>query len=142
MTDSSTGYIVDRRAPQPLANLPWWVMPGLAAIVLAIFAGALIASCFLADNTLRTQMFTGAFGLATAVVAYFFGSSVGEKRKDDAAAVDSAKKTDALASSAPLATVTSTTLDPGPPATATTTTTQAPIVEPTATATATGMVTP
>lgn len=85
---SDNPVIIDRRqpAPEPPVSFPWWVLPGLAGVVLVIFAGALAASCFLDDNTLRTQMFTGAYGLATMSVGYFFGSSAGSAKKDDAIA--------------------------------------------------------
>jgi hypothetical protein len=63
--------------------LPWWVMPGLGAMVLVIFAGAVAASCFVADNTLRTTMFTATITMAAAVIAYYWGSSAGSQKKDD-----------------------------------------------------------
>ena len=66
------------------------MLPGLGMMVLTIFAGALIASCFIDNDTLRTQMFTGAFGLATATVGYFFGSSAGSQKKDDVMAAKAA----------------------------------------------------
>lgn len=66
--------------PNPL---PWWVLPALATVVLAIFAGALAASCFLADTTLRTTMFTGSLALATSAAGYFFGSSQSSQKKDE-----------------------------------------------------------
>lgn len=118
-------YLSDRREaiPASQASLPWYILPGLAAMVLVIFAAALVSSLFLKNETLQTQMFTGAYGLATMAVGYFFGSSAGSARKDDAAAVDSLKKTEALAGSAPAPVVTTTTINPGPPPTATTTTT-------------------
>ena len=74
--------MADRPAPI-VPPLPWWILPSIAALVLVIFAGALAASCFLDDNTLRTQMFTGAYGLATGAVGYYFGSSAGSAKKDD-----------------------------------------------------------
>jgi hypothetical protein len=89
---------------------PWWVLPALACMAQVIFAGALAASCFLGDNTLRTQMFTGALTLATAAAQYFFGSSAGSQKKDDTIAANSV----ALASSAPI---------PAPGSTTVTTTT-------------------
>lgn len=110
----------DRR--QLAASLPWYILPGLAAMVLVIFAAALISSLFLKNETLQTQMFTGAYGLATMAVGYFFGSSAGSARKDDAAAADSLKKTDALAGSAPAAPVVTTTKTEGDESTVTTVT--------------------
>lgn len=116
---------------------PWWVLPGLAAMVLLVFAGALAASCALADNTLRTQMFTGAYGLATLSMGYFFGSSSGSARKDDVIAASGAAKDATIASNAaslaisapvaPIATVTTTKTDGGG---GETTTTTAPAVVP------------
>jgi hypothetical protein len=127
MTDGYTGP--DRRqsaSPQPLAGFPWWVLPGLALTVLVIFAGALAASVLLDDNTLRTQMFTGAYGLATLSVGYFFGSSAGSTKKDEAIVATAIKANEtiadqgkALAGSAPVAVAA--TVDPGQPVTATTT---------------------
>jgi hypothetical protein len=75
-----------------------WVMPVIAVSVLGIFAGALAASCFLGNDTLRTQMFTGALTLAAGVASYFFGSSAGSAKKDDTIAASSA----ALAISSPV----------------------------------------
>lgn len=129
MTDGYMGP--DRRQALlvPPTAFPWWVLPGLALTVLVIFAGALAASVLLDDNTLRTQMFTGAYGLATLSVGYFFGSSAGSTKKDEAIAATAIKANEtiaeqgkALADSVPAATTTTTTIDPGPPPTATTTT--------------------
>lgn len=85
--------------------LPWWVLPSLAALVLLIFAGALTASCFLGDNTLRTTMFTAAVTLATGVAAYYWGSSASSSKKDDTLAATAA----ALATSTPATPITTTT---------------------------------
>jgi hypothetical protein len=63
-------------------ELPYWVLPALAAAVLAIFAGAVIESCFVTDTTLRTTMFTGAMNLAAGVAGYYFGSSNSSAKKD------------------------------------------------------------
>lgn len=62
---------------------PWWVLPGLAGMILFIFGGALVASCFLGNDTLRTTMFTAAITITTAAVSYYFGSSAGSQKKDD-----------------------------------------------------------
>lgn len=103
-------YGPDRRQGPgvPPSAFPWWTLPGLALAVLIIFAGALAASVMLEDNTLRTQMFTGAYGLATLSVGYFFGSSAGSSKKDEAIAATAikanetiAKQGEALAVSAP-----------------------------------------
>ncbi len=80
-----------------MTNLPWWVLPSLAAAVLAIFAGGLVASCFVGDGTLRTTMFTAAVTMATGVVAYYYGSSAGSAKKDETIAANST----ALAASTP-----------------------------------------
>jgi len=83
----------------PAPPLAARVMPVIALVVLAIFAAALAASCFLGNDTLRTQMFTGALTLATGVAGYYFGSSAGSAKKDDTIAASSA----ALATSTPIA---------------------------------------
>lgn len=119
-----------RQGAAPASLMPWWVLPGLATFVLAIFAGALAASLFMKNETLQTQMFTQAALLAALVAGFFFGSSVGKAKQDDALAATAIKQNEtiaaqgvALATSAPVPpTVTTTTIDPGPPATATTTT--------------------
>jgi hypothetical protein len=85
-----------------ISPVPWWVLPGLAAGVLLIFAGALVASCFFDDATLKTQMFTAASALGTMVVGYFFGSSEGSRRKDEAV-VAAAKIATARPDQAPVA---------------------------------------
>jgi hypothetical protein len=108
----------------PTAHLPWWILPSLAIVLLLIFAGALVASCFLDDKTLRTQMFTGALTLATGAAGYFFGSSAGSQKKDD----QIARSTAALAvSTPPVATVTRTEIAPDSSGGATTITTTAPV---------------
>ncbi len=80
--------------------MPWWVLPGLAALVLMVFAGALAASCFVGDGTLRTTMFTAAVTLATGACGYYFGSSAGSQKKDETIAAANA----ALAQSTPVTT--------------------------------------
>lgn len=86
-------------AATPTSELrpPWWTLPALAVIAEAIFAGALVASCFLEDTTLRTTMFTGALTQATLAAQFYFGSSVGSQRKDETIAASNA----ALATSVP-----------------------------------------
>lgn len=125
------GYVgVDRRSnPSTHFSMgPWWVLPALAWFVLAVFAGIAAASFFTDDTTLRTQTANTWANLAIAVVAYWYGSSAGKSRTDEALAATSIKanetiaaQSNALASSTPAITTT-TTVDPGPPATATTTT--------------------
>jgi len=82
MTDIPAPAVIATPALPPRPEMPWQVLPALGLVVLLIFAGALIASCYLGDDTLRTQMFTGAYGLATLVLGYFFGSAIGSKGKD------------------------------------------------------------
>jgi len=66
----------------PAQEMPWWALPGLGLVVLLSFDGALVASCFLGDNTLRTQMFTAAAVSVGTILGYFFGSAVGSRGKD------------------------------------------------------------
>jgi hypothetical protein len=88
--------------PQPSpVPLPWWIVPSLAYLIVIIFAGALAASCFFGNDTLRTQMFSTAVVLATAAVSFYFGSSSGSEKKSDLIALDSANKSSSLASSTP-----------------------------------------
>ena len=63
--------------------IPWWVLPTLAVIVMAIYTGALAASFFVQDTTLRNILFGGALSQATMVVSYYYGSSSGSAKKDD-----------------------------------------------------------
>jgi hypothetical protein len=63
-------------------DTPWWVLPGLALVILLIFAGALGAACKLGNDTLLTQMFTATVSLVMMAVGYFFGSSAGSAAKD------------------------------------------------------------
>ena len=108
----------------PVQHMPWWILPSLALLILLIFAGALVASCFVGDSTLRTTMFTAAVTLATGAVGYYFGSSAGSQKKDD----QIARSTAALAvSTPPTATITRTETVPDSSGGATTTTTTGPI---------------
>lgn len=52
-------------------------------MILIIFGGALTASCFMDNDTLRTTMFTASVTITTAAVGYYFGSSAGSQKKDD-----------------------------------------------------------
>lgn len=88
----------------PKVSTPWWVVPGLAGMILLIFAGALAASCVIGDTTMRTTMMTGALQLAGVAAGYYLGSSASSQKKDETIAASSA----ALAASAPVA-------DPSPP---------------------------
>lgn len=59
---------------------PWWVKPGLAALTLLIFAGALTGSSFIDNDTLRTTMYgTAANGFMLALGYFFRLSSTPEK---------------------------------------------------------------
>lgn len=79
-------------------QMPWWILPGLGALVLMIFAGAVVASCFIGNETLQTTMFTAAVTMAGGVVAFYWGSSQGSQKKDETIAQANA----ALAQSAPV----------------------------------------
>lgn len=74
---------VTPRLPQPL---PWWVMPCLGAMVLLLFGAGLIAAFAFGNETQQTTMLTATVTLATAVIAFYYGSSNGSQRKDDAIA--------------------------------------------------------
>ncbi len=65
------------------AALPAYLLWGFAAAVLFVFFCALGVSYFLADGTIRTVMFTGAYGLASQVVGFYFGSSHSSQKKDE-----------------------------------------------------------
>jgi hypothetical protein len=73
-----------------MPSLPWWVLPLLGAMTLGIFAGALTASCFVGDTTLRTTMFTAAVTITSQAVGYYFGSSAGSSKKDETIAAQAA----------------------------------------------------
>lgn len=123
MTDTYTGP--DRRQ-NVATGLPWWVLPALAGVVLLVFAGVAAASFMTNDATLRTQAANTWANLAIAVVAYWYGSSAGSSKKDDALAATSAKQNETIAAQgAALATSTPVTVnavvDPGQPVMATTT---------------------
>lgn len=122
MTDPYTGP--DRRQLAP--GLPWWVLPALAGVVLLVFAGVAAASFMTNDATLRTQAANTWANLAIAVVAYWYGSSAGSSKKDEALAATNMKANEtiaaqgaALATSAPVAVAAA--IDPGQTVTATTT---------------------
>ena len=80
-----------------IERAPWWMLPTLGTFVLLIFAGALTASCFMDNDTLRTQMFAIAGAGFTTALGFFFGSSAGSQKKDDT----NATLTAALAVSGP-----------------------------------------
>jgi len=130
MTDGYVGPDRRQGAAEPPGAYPWYVLPALAGFVLLVFAAVAAASFLTNDATLRTQTANTWSNLAIAVVAYWYGSSAGSSKKDDALAATSIKANEtiaaqgaALATSAPVPpTVTTTTINPGPPPTATTTT--------------------
>lgn len=67
-------------------KMPWWALPGLALVAEMIFAGVLVATCFIDDKSLQAAMFGMAGAAAGQVMQYFFGSSAGSQKKDDAIA--------------------------------------------------------
>lgn len=99
MADTYAG--ADRRQSTPSSSSagPWWVLPALAWFVLAIFAAIAGASFFTDDTTLRTQTANTWANLAIAVVAYWYGSSAGKSRSDDALAATSIKQNETIAAS-------------------------------------------
>lgn len=54
---------------------PWWVKPGLAAMAMVIFAGAMVGTTFIHNETLQTAMFTTAASGFLMALGYFFGSA-------------------------------------------------------------------
>ena len=98
--------------------MPWWALPGLAVIVLLIFAGALVGSFLIEDQAQRNILCGSAMNLAALALGYFFGSSTGSERKDKTIA----DATGALATSSPAPVVTTTKTEA--PAGTTTTTTE------------------
>ena len=94
--------MADPVAVQPTPALPAWTLPGLASLILLIYAGVLVAVFFLPNDTLRTNLYSSAPIVVMAAVNYFFGSSAGSAKKSDTIATDSAAKSVALANSAPV----------------------------------------
>lgn len=112
----------ERRRKTPIDGYPWWVLPALAWFVLLIFAGVAAASFMTNDATLRTQAASTWSNLAIAVVAYWYGSSAGSSKKDDALTATSIKQNEtiaaqgaALATATPAPSSVTVTNDPGPP---------------------------
>lgn len=117
--------------PEPIAvpvspHYPQWMLPALGVAVEGIFVVGLALAYRLQDATLFNVALGAAIGQAQMVISYFFGSSAGSAKKDDALAVSAVEKDKLLANSVPVPTITTTTVDPGPPPTATTTTQPAP----------------
>jgi hypothetical protein len=104
--------MADSLTPVPtlVPVMPWWVLPGLATIILIIYAGSLVAVCMLANDTLRTSMFGSVPVVVMAAINFFFGSSNGSQKKDDTIAAASG----ALATSVPVTPSTVTTKTTAP----------------------------
>lgn len=64
-------------------NAPWWALYAIAALILLIYAGTIIAVCALDNDTLRTSTIGSVPVVVMAAVNYFFGSSAGSAKKDD-----------------------------------------------------------
>lgn len=70
----------------PPTPAPWWGLHFLAGWLLTIYAGTVAAAVFWLDNdTLRTGILSSVPPVVMAVINYFFGSSAGSAKKDDAA---------------------------------------------------------
>jgi hypothetical protein len=63
--------------------MPWAVLPGLAAMVLLIFAGGFVAAFIWGNETQQTTMLTASVTLSGMAVGYFFQSSFGSQKKDE-----------------------------------------------------------
>lgn len=95
MSDTSPVPTVPPVAVTP--PTPWWVRPGLAALMLVIFGAATAAACFLGNETLLTTMFTATVTMTGLAIGFFFNSSASSDKKDDTIAANTA----ALAASSP-----------------------------------------
>ncbi len=76
----------ERPLPQLPPAMPWWVLPGIAAMVLLIFAAGMAAAFAIGNETQQTTMLTAAVTLSGLAVGYFFQSSLGSQKKDEAMA--------------------------------------------------------
>lgn len=65
----------------PPKPAPWWMLPMLAALVMSIFAAGL----YLSTGDTRNAMLTAVQNFMLLALGYFFGSSAGSAKKDDAA---------------------------------------------------------
>jgi hypothetical protein len=74
---------LDRPLPQLPPVMPWGVLPGLAALVLLIFAGGFVAAFMWGNETQQTTMLTASVTLSGMAVGYFFQSSFGSQKKDE-----------------------------------------------------------
>lgn len=120
----TNGYFgAERRKVVEAASLHQspWILPGFAVMVEGIFFTALVMSYFGEDKTLLNVMCTAAVAQAGIVANFFFGSSQGSAKKDDALTTAAVKANEtiaeqgkALAASTPAGNMTAT-LNPGPP---------------------------
>ena len=69
------------------------MLPGLAAAVLAIYAGAILVAYLVGETTLLTTMLGATIPMAQTVLGYYFGSSRGSQAKDDTIAAQTANST-------------------------------------------------
>lgn len=68
----------------PNAQAPWRALYLLAGVVLLIFAGALVAAYLTGNKELASNLSIAAATAAAGALAYFFGSSAGSQKKDEA----------------------------------------------------------
>ena len=61
-----------------------YMLPGLAAVVLIIYAAAIAISWAVGETTLLTTMLGATIPMAQTVLGYYFGSSRGSREKDEA----------------------------------------------------------
>lgn len=113
--------VVPTPAVPVTAQYPW-MLPVFGIAVEGVFIAGMVMAYRLEDATLFNVALGAAIGQAQMVVSYFYGSSAGSAKKDDALAVSAVEKDKLLANSVPVPMVTTTVVDPGPPPTATTTT--------------------
>lgn len=89
---------VEQSTSAPAAKLSesterWWIKPGLAYAMLAIFGASTFGSFWLKDQTVLNSMLETVKSLTVLAFGYYLGSSSG-----------SAKKTDFLAAAPPIST--------------------------------------
>jgi hypothetical protein len=79
-------------APPP-RPVPWWNLTFLATLLLLIYAGTIASAIFfLKNDTLVTSLLGSVPVTVMAAINYFFGSSAGSAKKDDAQAVAAANQ--------------------------------------------------
>lgn len=64
-------------------QMPWWALPGLAAMIILTFDGTLIGVFVKGDPNLLIAMAQAVIQLAMLTLGYYFGSSAGSQKKDD-----------------------------------------------------------